>query len=277
MHFTDTSILLLLLSILSASTSAQGLTQNQTCANACTAAQACDHQCVPGTSYNADADTIAYEECLCQSGCLCNAEICLQCCDAAGVNGAGPDSCPYIQLAAGNVLAYCSVEGTTPAKPTPAKACFVYGDDGNGNPTSTYVSDSPFPSSVASFISGLLPLNNVSVAASSLITGKAGATPSSFPTTGVPGSTSLPSQATAKAGTTNIPSPTTGAAVITSTSSTITSAPTSTTGRSSNAGQTTTTSQPVASAQKSAAEGTRSMIANGFIVLLALSFGLLVL
>ncbi len=153
-------------------------------------------------------------------------------------------------------------EGTTPAKATPANACFVYGDDGNGNPTSTYVSDSPFPSSVASFISGLLPLTNVSVAASSLITGKAGATPSSFPTTGTAGSPSLSSQATAKAGTTNIPSQTTGAATTTSTSSTVTSAPTSTTGRSSNTGQTTTTSQPVASSQKSAAEGTWSMVAN---------------
>ncbi len=108
MHFTNTSILLLL-SILSASTSAQGLTQNQTCANACTAAQACDSQCDPGTSYNVDANINAYVECLCQSGCLCNAEICLQCCDAAGVNGAGSDSCPFIQLAAGNVLDYCSV------------------------------------------------------------------------------------------------------------------------------------------------------------------------
>lgn len=151
-------------------------------------------------------------------------------------------------------------EGTTPAKATPAKACFVYGDDGNGNPTSTYVSDSPFPSSVASFISGLLPLTNVSVAASSLVTGKAGATPSSFPITGMPGSPSLSPQATAKAGTTNTPSQTTGAAAITSTS--ITSAPTSTTGQSSNTGQTTTKSQPVASSQKSAAEGTWSMVAN---------------
>ena len=149
-------------------------------------------------------------------------------------------------------------EGTTPAKETPAKACFVYGDDGNGDPTSTYVSDSPFPSSVASFISGLLPLTNVSVAASSLITGKAVL----FPTTGTPDSTSLSSQAIAKAGTTDIPSQTTGAAAATSASSAITSAPTSTTGRSSNAGQTTTTSQPVASSQKSAAEGTWSMIAN---------------
>ena len=108
MHFANTSILILL-SILSASTSAQGLTQNQTCANACTAAQACDHQCVPGTSYDVDANTHAYDECLCQSGCLCNAEICLQCCDVGGGNGAGPDSCPFIQLAAGNVLDYCGV------------------------------------------------------------------------------------------------------------------------------------------------------------------------
>lgn len=153
-------------------------------------------------------------------------------------------------------------EETTPAKQTPAKACFVYGDDGNGNPTSTYVSGSPFPSSVVSFISGLLPLTNVSVAASSLITGKAGAIPSSFPTTGMPGSTSLSSQATAIAGTTNVPSQKTGAATMTPTSSTITSAPTSITGRSSNTGQTTTTSQPGASTQQSAAEGTWSMISN---------------
>ncbi len=109
MPFTDTTSILLLLFILSASTAGQGLTQNQTCANACTAAQACDHQCVPGTSDNAEADTNAYVDCLCQSGCLCNAEICLQCCEAAGVNGADSDSCPFIQLAAGDVLAYCSV------------------------------------------------------------------------------------------------------------------------------------------------------------------------
>ena len=157
-----------------------------------------------------------------------------------------------------------SKEGNTPAKATPAKACFVYGSDGNGNPTSTYVSDSPFPSSVASFVSGLLPLSNVSVAASSLITGKAGATPLSFPTTGAPASTSLSSQATEKAGTTNTPSQTTGAAAaaVSSTSSTIKSAPTSTTGGSSGAGQTTATSQPAASSQKGAAEGTWSVDAN---------------
>ena len=108
MHFVIASVLFLS-SIFSASTSAQGLTQNQTCANACTAAQACDHQCVPGTTYDVTANTNTYVDCLCQSGCLCNAEICLQCCDAAGVNGAGPDTCPFIQLAAGNVVAYCSV------------------------------------------------------------------------------------------------------------------------------------------------------------------------
>ena len=106
MHFTNTSMLLLL-SILSASTAGQGLTQNQTCANACAIAQACDSQCAPGTSYNVDANINIYVECLCQSGCLCNAEICLQCCEAAGVNGADSDSCPYIQLAAGNVLFFC--------------------------------------------------------------------------------------------------------------------------------------------------------------------------
>lgn len=108
MHFTNTSILLLL-SILLASASAQGLTQNQTCANACTIAEACDYQCAPGTSYNLDANTYAYVECLCQSGCLCSAEICLQCCDAAGVNGAGPATCPFLQLAAADVLAVCSL------------------------------------------------------------------------------------------------------------------------------------------------------------------------
>ena len=197
-------------------------------------------------------------------------------------------------------------DGTTPAQATPAESCFVYGNDGNGNPTSTYVSGSPFPSSVASFISGLLPLTNVTVAATSLITGQAGATPSSFPTTGKPGSTSFSSQAIAITGTTNIPSQKTGAATTTSASSVITSALTSTTGRSSNTGQTTTTSQPVASSQKSGAERTWSMVANVSIyihklvtwnpmlsssvsltlihlnpqeigVLLALSFGLLVL
>ena len=147
-------------------------------------------------------------------------------------------------------------DGTTPAQANPAEACFVYGNDGNGNPTSSYVSGSPFPSSVASFIASLLPLTNVTVAASSLTTGQASAAPSSFSTTGISGSTSLSSQATAKAGTTSIPSQKTVAATTTSTSPTITSAPTS------NTGQATTTSQPVASSQKSAAEGTLSMVAN---------------
>ena len=161
------------------------------------------------------------------------------------------------------MLTSCTPQGgRTPAQATPAKACFVYGDDGNGDPTSTFVSDSPFPSSVASFISGLLPLTNVTVAATSLITGQAGTNPSSATTTGTPGSMSFSSQATATAGTTNKPSQSTGAATMTSTSSVITSAPTSTTGQSSNTGQTTTTSQPVASSQKSGAERTWSMVAN---------------
>lgn len=115
MHSTLTSILLILPSIFSTSTSAQGLTQNQTCANACTAAQACDHQCAPGTGYDPYANTNIFIACLCQKGCLCNAEICLQCCDAAG--GAGnydpvlglAFSCGLAQLGAGNVVDVCSV------------------------------------------------------------------------------------------------------------------------------------------------------------------------
>ena len=108
MHSINTSILLFL-SILLASTSAQGLTQNQTCANVCTAAEACNVQCAPGTSNDAEADEDAWYDCLCQSGCLCNAEICLQCCDAAAGNGAGSDSCPFITLATTNVLDFCSL------------------------------------------------------------------------------------------------------------------------------------------------------------------------
>ena len=115
MHSTLTSILLILPSIFSTFTSAQGLTQNQTCANACTAAQACDHQCAPGTGPDPYADTNIWIACLCQSGCLCNAEICLQCCDAAG--GAGDYSpvlglafsCGLSQLGAGNVVDVCSI------------------------------------------------------------------------------------------------------------------------------------------------------------------------
>ena len=109
MHFTHPSVLLILPLIFSTYISAQGLNQNQTCANACTAAEACDHQCSPGTGYDPIANTNLYVDCLCQSGCLCTAEICLQCCEAAG--NADPDfpSCPFIQLAAGNVLGYCTV------------------------------------------------------------------------------------------------------------------------------------------------------------------------
>ena len=109
MHFTNTPLSLLLSCIFfSASTSAQGLNQNQTCANACTAAQACDHQCEPGTTYDPIVNTNIWADCLCQSGCLCTAEICLQCCEAAGVNGADAESCPFLNLPAANVLDVCT-------------------------------------------------------------------------------------------------------------------------------------------------------------------------
>ena len=111
MSFTYAFSILLVLS--SISTSAQGLTQNQTCANACTAAQACDYQCDPGSGNDPYADTDLYVSCLCQSGCLCNAEICLQCCEAAGNSDPDFQSCPFIQLAAGNVLGYCSIVSMT--------------------------------------------------------------------------------------------------------------------------------------------------------------------
>ena len=109
MYFTHTFSIFLALSSISISTLAQGLTQNQTCANACTAAQACDHQCEPGSGNDPYADADIYVSCLCQSGCLCNAEICVQCCEAAGNNDPEFQSCPFIQLAAGDVLAYCSL------------------------------------------------------------------------------------------------------------------------------------------------------------------------
>ena len=202
-YFTHTLRILFIPS--SISTSAQGLTQNQTCAGACTAAQACDHQCVPGSRNDPYANTDIYVSRLSQSGCLCNVEICLQCCEAAGNNDPDFQSCPFIQLAAGSVLAYCSVvsvpifpfpslvrviiilvkhpailpfgfymlarvsltksgarEGSTPAKATPAKAYFIYGDGENGSPISTYASNLPFPSSTETFVS-----------ASSLISGQA--------------------------------------------------------------------------------------------------------
>ena len=81
MLFTLISIIILLLLsflILPSSVPAQATTQQQVCTNACAAANACDTQCNPG----AGADT--YAACLCQGGCLCNAEICLQCCQDVG-------------------------------------------------------------------------------------------------------------------------------------------------------------------------------------------------
>ena len=141
-------------------------------------------------------------------------------------------------------------EGPTPAKATPAKACFVYGDDGNGSPTSSYASASPFPSSVASFISGLLPLTNITIAATSLITGKADATSSSVPTAQATGSTSVSSQTNAKATATTVSSQTTGKAATVSSSPSTTSTPTS------------TASQSVAASQKSFAKGIWPMVAK---------------
>ena len=125
MYFSYTfSILLTLPSIYSVSTSAQALTQNQTCANACTAAQACDHQCVPGTGNDPYVNTDIYNSCLCQSGCLCNAEICVQCCEAGGNNDPEFQSCPFIQLAAGDVLAYCSIVSAA-IFPSPVRVMFL--------------------------------------------------------------------------------------------------------------------------------------------------------
>ena len=109
MHFTTTSIFLFFFVTFSAFTSAQELNQNQTCANACTVANSCDLQCTTGTTYYSETDTDIYVDCLCQSGCLCNAEICLQCCEAAGDTGAELELCPSILYAAGNVLEVCSI------------------------------------------------------------------------------------------------------------------------------------------------------------------------
>ena len=107
MHFTHTSMLLYFLVTFSAFTSTQGLNQYQTCANACTAAQACGHQCIPSTpSTTYNAETI---DCLCQSGCLCNAEICYQCCEITFGNGTDEGSCPFLLDTAGtvSVLSIC--------------------------------------------------------------------------------------------------------------------------------------------------------------------------
>ena len=109
MHFISTSMLLIFLVTFSAFTSAQVLNQNQTCSNACTAAGACNGQCTLGTTYNPQTNTDIWTDCLCQSGCLCNAEICLQCCEAAGVSGADSDSFPFNQLFAAKVLDICSI------------------------------------------------------------------------------------------------------------------------------------------------------------------------
>ena len=125
MYFTYLNFLLILLpSIYSATTWAERLTQNQTCANACTAAEACDHQCVPGAVNDLIAanDSLAaidtYTSCLCQSGCLCNAVICLQCCEVAGNNDFELQSCDLTMPPASDVLTFCSTVSAAPVPPS---------------------------------------------------------------------------------------------------------------------------------------------------------------
>ena len=161
-----------------------------------------------------------------------------------------------------------SKEGTTPAKRNPAKDCFVYGDDGNSNPTSTYISGSPFPSSVQSYIAGLLPLTNITVAASSLTNGGAWATASPLPITGGADSTSVSSKKTANAELTTGPAQTSGKAAATSTSQITGKATTTSTSSSTTSAPAPTTSQPTASSQKSAAEGTWGTVTNVCIVII---------
>lgn len=107
MHSTLTSMLLILPSFFSAFISAQGLTQNQICTNACTAAQACSSQCAPGTGRDPFTNNDIYITCICQTGCLCNAEICLQCCDA-GDSDPLTSTCKLTALTAGDVIGQCS-------------------------------------------------------------------------------------------------------------------------------------------------------------------------
>lgn len=84
--------------------SAQAATQQQICSNACAAASACRSQCSDGAGID------LYEACLCQGGCLCNAEICLQCCAVADNNVNVLANCATTyQLAAGNVISFCGI------------------------------------------------------------------------------------------------------------------------------------------------------------------------
>ena len=112
MHPTLTLTLPLLpvLSLLffSSSISSQATSQQQICTNACAAASACYNQCTPATTGSDPyAGTDAHVNCECQGGCLCNAEICLGCCEAAGNNA--PFCGTLGQVAAGNVISYCAI------------------------------------------------------------------------------------------------------------------------------------------------------------------------
>lgn len=100
-------MLLILPPFFSAFISAQGLTQNQICTNACTAAQACSSQCAPGTGHDPFTNNDIHITCLCQTGCLCNAEICLQCCEA-GDSDPLASTCRLTSLNAGDVIGQCS-------------------------------------------------------------------------------------------------------------------------------------------------------------------------
>ena len=112
MHTTFTLPLLPLLSLLlfSNSISSQTTSQQQICSNACAIAGACYNQCTSlssGYSLNNYAGANAQLACESQGGCLCNAEICLSCCEAAGNNA--PFCSTLNQAAAGDVISYVGI------------------------------------------------------------------------------------------------------------------------------------------------------------------------
>ena len=82
---------------------------------------------------------------------------------------------------------------------TPGKSCFVYGHNGDGSATSTYASNSPFPTSVETFVSGLFPLSNITVPTFSQTAGGAGVTSGAPQVTSNTGITSTSSSMTAGA------------------------------------------------------------------------------
>ncbi len=113
MHSTLPFTLLLSSLLFYTSTAAQAATQQQICANACAVTDACKSQCSPSAGGDVDAKYEAFITCECQSGCLCNAEICSQCCEAAAsaaLGVTGPASCEgLVQLNALDVLSDCAL------------------------------------------------------------------------------------------------------------------------------------------------------------------------